>query len=124
MTRRSPIPWSVFGTLMSAVLVLAGPTPTASASCGDHVRILPAKSSATDDSPPANPATPCNGPGCRQTPDQPPAPAPNSTTPAPTHDAILSAGVVVDSPATSQLPSEVTPSAFHVTPIIFHPPRS
>jgi hypothetical protein len=120
MARRSPIRWPIWGAVAPLVLLLAGPLPAASASCGDYVHILPA--GAAPDDAPARPKAPCHGPGCQDAPGHPPTPTPPPTS-APPHDAVLVALVSFEAPR-GKWSAPATPSLpRRIPPPVFHPPR-
>lgn len=102
-------------------MLFAGDPPTASASCGDYLHILPPGEVA-----PATemPVRPCSGPGCQQTPPEPmPAPPPAPTT-FTGHDAILTALVPPEPSGGGWVRIDPLFSAQFTSVGIFHPPRA
>ncbi len=137
MAHRPLIHGLVAGAIAPLALLLIGPAPAASASCGDHVRILPvgpgvaplsahqtAAGSRDEGSPVPSPGSPCHGPGCHQAPPSPMPQAPPSPTTAHPHDAVLASAASVAPAGFGLLTLEAPVSPRVVTDPIFHPPRS
>jgi hypothetical protein len=121
MIRRRTTRLSLWAALALGALLFAGDPPSAAASCGDYVHIVPPGQTAPDTDPPTKP---CSGPGCREAPPAPmPTPPPAPTTVS-AHDAILTTPLPA-APAIGEwvrFESSLPPRT--AAPVIFHPPRA
>jgi hypothetical protein len=120
MIRRRTTRLSLWAALALGALLFAGDPPSAAASCGDYVHIVPPGQTAPDTDPPTKP---CSGPGCREAPPAPmPTPPPAPTTVS-AHDAILTALLSPVPSGASWTWVEMSLSPCGATTAIFHPPR-
>ncbi|HET6573493.1 MAG TPA: hypothetical protein VFG68_07820 [Fimbriiglobus sp.] len=124
MTSRRTTRLSLWAALTFGVMAFAGDLPSAAASCGDYVHILPPGQTTPDADPAAPTKKPCSGPGCQQAPPAPvPTPPPAPTTVS-VQDAILSA-VLAPTPGIGEwLRYEPVLSPCRMAAAIFHPPRA
>lgn len=114
---------SLWTALALGGLLFAGDPPSAAASCGDHVLILPPGQTAPDADPAVPAKKPCSGPGCREAPPAPmPTPPPAPTTVS-LHDAILAALLPPATVGEEWARYEPSPSPRRAAVAIFHPPR-
>jgi len=131
MGYRRQSPWILAGRLAPVFLLFAVAAPRATASCGDHVQILPATPAAVHAKKPVDvpeapaPLSPCGGRKCDQVPPNrtPPAP-PTVTTDGPQHDAAFFTAPPEDWPYVVAHPVDAGCSPRDQVTSIFHPPRS
>ncbi len=128
MDRRRTTRLPLGAALALGAALFAGGAPSAAASCGDYVHVLPPGQSAVQPGgPTADPAphkAPCSGPGCRQAPSAPMPTPPPAPTSAPPHEAILTAAPPSAPPGGAWLCAGPALSPRRTATSIFHPPRA